>query len=288
MGAQAGWYGAPGEPGTLRYWSGEAWTDHRQPMPATPPPVVATLAPVAIPAAMLAPVPVLAHAASPDPYAQDQYGSPAQAAAPTSQPASFNLGGFVRLGLNVDGIPVGPNLLSQLPEFAEAGQRVASAAREAQDNARMQPKSTALKGAVKGMVVGLVMIALGVALVLFFSAQSRVGPGEATTQGSVVDHSGIGNSCVPVVGFQVGGQSYRALEGSGGNCGSDIIGEPVDVIYSVANPSQTGRYDFGSPVESFDVVLPLLGVVVFLSGLVTFIRRLFRRRSQFAPGAVAP
>jgi hypothetical protein len=33
MAGQAGWYPAPNEAGMVRYWNGEVWTDHRQPMP---------------------------------------------------------------------------------------------------------------------------------------------------------------------------------------------------------------------------------------------------------------
>jgi Protein of unknown function (DUF2510) len=29
-----GWYSSPGEPDTLRYWDGFAWTDQRRPTPA--------------------------------------------------------------------------------------------------------------------------------------------------------------------------------------------------------------------------------------------------------------
>ncbi len=30
----AGWYGDPAGPGSLRYWDGGAWTEHRAPVPA--------------------------------------------------------------------------------------------------------------------------------------------------------------------------------------------------------------------------------------------------------------
>src|SRR5665213_544630 len=40
MAAQPGWYEAPGESGMLRYWSGDAWTEHRQPAPPVGAPVV--------------------------------------------------------------------------------------------------------------------------------------------------------------------------------------------------------------------------------------------------------
>jgi hypothetical protein len=30
----AGWYASPGEPDTLRYWDGSAWTEQRRPTPA--------------------------------------------------------------------------------------------------------------------------------------------------------------------------------------------------------------------------------------------------------------
>jgi len=33
-----GWYADPELPGTLRFWSGQAWTDHRSPVPTPPSP----------------------------------------------------------------------------------------------------------------------------------------------------------------------------------------------------------------------------------------------------------
>jgi hypothetical protein len=273
MAAQAGWYESPGEPGMLRYWNGEAWTDHRQPKPASAPPVA---------------VPVLEPAQLADPYGSSSQGLAAQSLA-AEHPSHFQAGGVsFGLGLNVDGIRVGPGALSQVPDLTELKQGFASAMRAAQDGARSQPRSTALKGALKGMVVGIVIIVLGIALVLFFSAQNTVHPGEVATQGTVSGHSGFGSSCTPQVTFQVGDQTYDAGSGTGGSCTSNTFGDSVDVIYSAADPAHTGRYDFGNPVESFDVLLPLLGVVIFFSSLVMFFVRLVRRRSQLAGSAVAP
>jgi hypothetical protein len=254
MAAEAGWYEAPGEPGSLRYWSGEAWTEHRQPLL------------VNVPAA----------------------ATPQLQPVSVSHPPRFSSGASVGLGLDIDGIQVGPGALSQLQQFGEVRQALANSMHQAQANAGTQPRSTVLKGAVKGMVAGLVILVLGVALVLFFSAQHAVGPGDAKTHGTVTDHQGFGSNCKPVVQFKAGGTTYTAVDSVGGSCASDFVGENVDVIYSVANPSSTGRFDLGNPVESFDLLVPLLGVVVFIGALLTFVRRLFRRRSQFAQGADAP
>ena len=279
MATQAGWYNAPGEPGLLRYWSGEAWTEHRQPVPASVPVVEAP-----------ALVAVASPASRPD-AGEDPYGSSSAAAwSPSSssptQPSHFQTGAGVGVNLSIDGIPVGA--LTHLPDLTEVTQALASASRQARVNAATQPRSTALTGAVKGMVTGLVIIVLGVALVLFFSAQNSVHAGEVKTSGTVSSHSGFGSSCVPVVEFTVDGTTYRASDGTGGSCTSDFVGSSVDVIYSAADPEHSGRYDFGNPIESFDILLPVLGIVIFVSSAAAFVVRLFRRRSQFAPGAIAP
>jgi hypothetical protein len=141
---------------------------------------------------------------------------------------------------------------------------------------------------VKGMVVGLVMILLGAALILFFSNQESVGPGEVKVQGTVVGHSGIGSECQPEVDYQVAGKTYQASSGVGGSCTANQVNDSVDVIFSASDPAHTGRYDFGNPIEGFILILPILGAVVFFSGLAMFFVRLFRRRSQFAQPAGAP
>lgn len=76
MSARAGWYAVPAEPGTMRYWDGSAWTEHRQPLPPA-----AGSVPIAAPApAASAPaVPAPAHVST----------APAHAStAPTRPPAS--------------------------------------------------------------------------------------------------------------------------------------------------------------------------------------------------------
>lgn len=52
MSAQPGWY--PSE-GTMRWFDGQQWTEHRQPMPATPPPATATSPFTTLPAAPVRP-----------------------------------------------------------------------------------------------------------------------------------------------------------------------------------------------------------------------------------------
>jgi hypothetical protein len=60
MSPQTGWYSDPGNPQGLRWWDGDAWTEHTMGHPAAP----STTAPAAWPpapvAAPVAPVPVAA------------------------------------------------------------------------------------------------------------------------------------------------------------------------------------------------------------------------------------
>jgi hypothetical protein len=266
--AQAGWYSAPGEPGMLRYWSGEVWTDHRQPAPVL--------------------VPDVSRAADP-------YGTAAQTTfaggGPAQTPTSSHFRETTNVGFTVNGIPVGPGALSQLPDLDDVrdiGFTLANRMHEAQDAASAQPRATALRGAVRSMVVGLILIGIGAALILFFSQQEHVGAGEASVQGTVVSHLGVGSECAPRVQFTVDGRSYLALGGVGGSCSTDLVGSNVTVIYSVADPASTGRYDFGNPTEPLLFGFPLLGLVVFVSGLISFVVRLLRRRSQFAQPGIAP
>jgi len=307
MSAQAGWYESPGEPGTLRYWGGESWTEHRQPTPTGAPVAAVTSAPmptlvltptmapaVALTPTSQPPVALIPTSAPPvvatstpwqDPYAQNSVGSPFQAAlagspATRSQPGFFH--NNVGIRLNVDGIQVGPGALSQLAELSDMKSVFQTKMQEAQANARVQPRSTALKGALSGMVVGIVMILLGAALVLFFSGQQNPQDGEAQTQGTVVGHSGFGSACQPEVGYTVAGKTYTVVGDTiGGTCAEDHVGDSANVIYSVANPSKS-RADFGNPLGFVDVGLPILGVVVFFSSLAALVARLVRRRRQVA------
>ncbi|NKY41392.1 DUF2510 domain-containing protein, partial [Cellulomonas septica] len=67
MSARAGWYAVPAEPGTMRYWDGAAWTEHRQPLPP-PADSVPITAPPPAPSASAAPAPSApAYASAPAP-----------------------------------------------------------------------------------------------------------------------------------------------------------------------------------------------------------------------------
>ena len=268
MSAQAGWYESPGEPGMLRYWGGDSWTDHRQPTPTSPP------------------APVLTPAPWSDPYGQSSAESPSggpelwRSATPSSS-------GFVQnnvgIGLSIDGVQVGSGALSQLADLSEVKSVFQARMREAQAESRVQPRSTALKGALSGMVVGIVMILLGAALVLFFSGQQNPQDGEAQTPGTVTGQTGFGSGCNPDVGYTVAGKTYT-VSGDiiGGSCAQDTDGDSATVIYSIANPSSS-RADFGNPLGGFDLGLPILGAVVFFSSLVAFVARLRRRRQVATP-----
>ncbi|KQR08560.1 DUF3592 domain-containing protein [Cellulomonas sp. Leaf334] len=107
----------------------------------------------------------------------------------------------------------------------------------------------------------------------------RVGAGEATTHGTVVDlHVTTGRSgsrlCVPVARFEVDATTYTTRTGrSSSSCPS--IGSSVTVVYPTADPSGA-RVPPPAGTRLLLGVVPVVGLVLVVLGIRAFVVRLRR------------
>jgi hypothetical protein len=281
MAGQAGWYRAPGEDGMLRYWDGALWTPHRQPVPAP------------APALSLVPAMPIAQAPSePDPM--DEYERQFE---PSMQ--SLSMTGQARFDLdqrNFDFPPVTTPRSFFAPEPAPV-----PAAQPPQDGALATAPPPALTGpiavadpapvspihaphdsrnrkgvvgAFRGMLVGILLVVIGLGVMAFLAFSSTPGSGEAKSTGIVTSLGNTtGNGCTPIARFAVTGQSYTANSAIAISPCPVGLGQTVDIVYTVAHPASDARIELGSTFSQLAWLIPVLGGIVLLASLVTFIVR---------------
>jgi Protein of unknown function (DUF2510) len=260
MAGQAGWYRAPGEEGILRYWNGTVWTNHRQPDPAAEPP---------------SPPRVLAE--DPDPMAEyeRQFDTPSASA--------FDLQGFGRgarsfaprpevvAPASLGPIALGPAMPHPVVALAVAEPMPVLVAEPGPVD--VAPNRKVVLGALRGMVVAVLVILIGIGAMAFFSSQSQAGVGEVKTTGIVTSlGSTADNSCTPIARFAVKGKSLTAQSNTAITPCSVGLGQNVDVVYTAADPA-AARIELGGSFTQYLWLLPVLGGLLFLASLTTFIVR---------------
>ena len=136
------------------------------------------------------------------------------------------------------------------------------------------PNRKAVLGAARIMAGAIVIILLGVAAMVFFSLASSVSAGDVKTNAIVTSlGTTTATSCTPVARFAVEGRSYTANSSAAISPCPIGLGESVDVIYSAANPASAARIEVGSNATQYLWLIPILGGLIFVVGLVTFIIR---------------
>jgi hypothetical protein len=302
MAGQAGWYRAPGEAGMLRYWNGTRWTDHRQPAPEATPQV-----PAHAPITPSAPVdadpmaeyerqfadPVASSFDQPtfdldrrpfDAEPQPQYRPLSNyVPAPQRLAPAAQLAGSTVFAMGPAATPIVQSssqrslpaaLTVDADHKAQVDPELASTAPAVDADQRVHPTRKVVLGALKGMGAGIVFIVIGLAVIGFMSANNSVGAGEITSTGIVTSlGSTADNSCTPVARFAVSGKSFTA------NSSVEIspcpvgLGQTVNVIYSAADPAGDARIEIGAGITPFLWLIPVLGAIVFIASLWTFILR---------------
>jgi hypothetical protein len=160
------------------------------------------------------------------------------------------------------------------PHAQGIGEELGGAALAADGLIGFGPNRKGIFGALKGIGTGLLIVVIGIAIMAFMSANNTAGAGEVRGSGIVTSlGSTSGNSCTPVARFAVGRKSYSASSTLGISPCPVTLGQTVDVIYSTANPASNARVEMGTSVTQFLWLIPVLGGVVFLSSLFTFIVR---------------
>lgn len=163
---------------------------------------------------------------------------------------------------------------AQSPHTEGLGEELGGAALAADGLIGFGRNRTGIFGALKGIGTGFVIVVLGLAIMAFMGANNTAKAGEVTGTGIVTSlGSTSGNSCTPVARFAVAGKSYTADSSIGILPCPVGLGQSVNVIYSSADPASDARVEMGTSVTQFLWLVPVLGGVVFLSSLFTFIVR---------------
>jgi Protein of unknown function (DUF2510) len=129
-------------------------------------------------------------------------------------------------------------------------------------------------GALRGMLVGVVILIIGFAVIGFMGATNSPGTGEVKASGIVTSLGATsGNACWPIATFAVTGKSYTANSSVGISPCPVGLGQTVDVVYSAANPASNAHIEIGTGITQFLWVLPALGALLFFGSLWAFILR---------------
>jgi hypothetical protein len=132
----------------------------------------------------------------------------------------------------------------------------------------------AVVGALRGMLVGLVILVIGFAVIGFMGATNSPGAGEAKASGIVTSLGATsGNACWPIATFAVTGKSYTANSSVGVSPCPVGLGQTVDVVYSATNPTSNARIEIGTGFTQFLWALPVLGALLFFGSLWAFMLR---------------
>jgi hypothetical protein len=76
-----------------------------------------------------------------------------------------------------------------------------------------------------------------------------------------------------VARFAVDGTSYTARSRAGISPCPVGLGQNVDIVYSAKDPASTARVQIGTSLAQFAWLIPVLGGLLFLASLFTFVVR---------------
>jgi hypothetical protein len=232
--------------------------------------------------------PVAAVALAPMPAATPQlaglpFGAPRSFASQPSVPAANSLGP-IALGPAAPHAPVAPE--SEFEQVFSESRAIAAAPKApshretvavgapAAPATGVAPDRRLVVSAVRAMGIAILVILLGVAAMVFFSAQNLAGAGEVKTIGIVTSFgSSVGNSCTPIARFAVKGRSFTASSNTAISPCPVGLGQDVDVIYAAADPASAAHIQLGSSFVQFLWLIPVAGVLFFLASLTAFIVR---------------
>ena len=233
---------------------------------------------------------------SPPPLAADHPGSLAAAPAPFAMPAAETPVEPVSLANAPAPAPEAPmaapafampatgnatfdRFVHVAEEFAESSQtrgvaeELGGAALAADGIVGFGRKRKSILAAVKGMGTGIVFIAIGLGLMFFAGQSSTPAAGQIKTVGIITNLNTSGGACDPTARFAGQGGSYQANAGISVSPCPFQLGEAVDVVYTASDPASTGHIAVPNAISQYFFLIPILGGIVFIASLITFIVR---------------
>jgi hypothetical protein len=144
------------------------------------------------------------------------------------------------------------------------------------------PAIRSIGGPLRGMLAAALVAAVGLIFIAFMSQQNPVAAGEVQVSGVVTSlgwqqapgaSSPGQRDCYPIATYALGGVNYSAHSSVGNSVCPVRVGQKVPVVYSAADPGQSGRLDLANSAPTSLWAIPALGVLGFIASLWIFIRR---------------
>jgi hypothetical protein len=208
---------------------------------------------------------------------QDVTASPSSAADVAADPYATSASRFAPsptvtapTPAGVQSAPVAPVADPAKPSATEIAFAAATATAGVE---RIRRNRKRVMGPVRGMVVGLLFVLVGVALIFISTAQNNPPGGELKANGIITSLGSPKVGCSPIARFAAVGGSYTTAPGAAISPCPVGLGQSVNVFYSRSHPGTTGTISSLSSISTIDWAVTGIGALLLLGSAVVFIAR---------------
>jgi hypothetical protein len=245
---QAGWYPISSEPGMIRYWDGDQWTEHRQPRPGSDAAVAAEQQQSG--AVYELESSTAQHAAA---EAQHQAADAQRQAADAQRQAAA---------------------AAEQRHYAELNrQNLAAEAERTAASAAPAPQTSGTAGALWIVGFGLIVLIFSGVFIGQSVTPEKAGIGESQIAAKVVESAvDATGTCTPIVAFKVDGVDYTASYRLPAQACTVKNGDTLPVIYAVKNIQATSRIVPDASLNLVTLIAPAAGLAAVIGGVLAFLR----------------
>jgi hypothetical protein len=209
-----------------------------------------------------------------DPYATpvSRFAPQPSAVAPT--PVQVQSAPAAPVAAAASAVPAGAPAAATGQQAKQSTADIAFAASHATaDVERVKRNRKRVQNPVRGMIVGLLFILVGVALIFISTAQNNPPSGELKANGIITSLGSPKVGCSPVARFAAAGGSYTTAPGAAISPCPVGLGQAVNVFYTVSHPGTTGTISSPSSISTIDWAVTGIGVLLVIGSGILFIAR---------------